>query len=123
MCSHCGRTGTTTYASGYRSVCEGDLPLCVRDVLRAARASRPESEVSCLAFRTFDDGEDIVRLGPSPQLLDEWNPASVLGRLPPKELLVISVAVAETTFERVRKVTHVLVARVRRATRHHAAQG
>jgi hypothetical protein len=78
--------------------------------------------VTCLAFRTFDGSEDIVRIGPSPQLIDDWSAASVLGRLRPKELLVISVTVAETTFESVRKVTHVLVARVRRETgRHHAA--
>jgi hypothetical protein len=77
--------------------------------------------VTCLAFRTFDGSDDILRIGPSPQLINDWSAASVPDRLRPKELLVISITVAETTSESVRTVTHVLVARVRRATGHHHA--
>jgi hypothetical protein len=97
-----------------------DLPICVRDLLYAARAARPDSEVTCIAFRSLDDSVDIARLGPSPQLIPDWN-ASSLGRLRPKELLVLTVSVTETTFNSVRKVTHVLVARVRREAGHHHA--
>jgi hypothetical protein len=83
-------------------------------MLDAARASRPDSEVTCVAFRTIAGTQDAVRVGPSPQLGREWNARSARDRLRRKELLVLSVTITETTFDSVRKVTHVLVARNRR---------
>jgi hypothetical protein len=99
---------------GVRTVCEEDLPVCVRHLLDAARASRPDSEVTCIAFRTIAGTQEAVRLGPSPQLVREWNARPARDRLRRKELLVLSVTITETTFDSVRKVTHVLVARSRR---------
>jgi hypothetical protein len=106
---------------GFETVSEENLPICMRDVLYAARASRPDSEITCVAFRTFDDTHDLVRLGPSPELIHDWHGGSFADRLMRKELLVLSATVVETTYNSVRKVAHVLVTRVRRnGTRHSA---
>lgn len=122
MCMRCGETAAKQEESGFPRVCEEDLPIWMRDLLFAARASRPGSEITCVAFRTLDDNHDIVPLGPSPQLIDDWTASAIAARLRPKELLILSATVTETTFKSMRKLTHVLVARVRReAGRHHAS--
>ena len=87
--------------------------MCVRDVLNAARASRPDSEVICVAFSTMTRMHDAVRMQPQ-QLVHGWNAGSSADRLRKKELLVLSVSVTETTFDGVCTVTHVLVVRIRR---------
>jgi hypothetical protein len=96
-----------------RTVCEQKLPVCVRDVLQAARAAQPETDVTCIAFHTLDSGRAVTRMGPDTELIDDQNLA-FLSRLRPKDLLVLSVTVTETTFETVHTVTHVLVARKER---------
>jgi hypothetical protein len=114
MCVRCAGAAIKEEQPGVRTVCEEDLPVCVRHVLDAARASRPDSEVTCIAFRTIAGTQDAVRVGPSPHLVREWNARPARDRLRRKELLVLSVTITETTFDSVRKVTHVLVARNRR---------
>ncbi len=122
MCARCGGVVDTDVQSGFPSVCEEDLPLCVRDVLFASRTSRPDRVVTCIAFRTIDGSQDSLRVGPSTRLVHACSAGTDADRLRPKELLVLSVTVTETTFESVRKITHVLVARIRPdAGRHHAA--
>ena len=96
---------------------EWDLPMCVRDELDAARAARPEADVECLAFRTSEDGREIRRVGPDSELFGNRDSGSMPPRLQPRDLLVLSVTATETTFERVRSVTHVLVARTTRRSR------
>ena len=92
-------------------VCERELPTSVRDVLEAARASRPEHDVTCIAFHAQENGREIARMGPERELLVGAGVGTVASRLHPKGLLVLTVAVTETTFETVHTVTHVLVAR------------
>jgi hypothetical protein len=84
---------------------EEELPMCVREALRASRAKQPDNEVTCIAFHTLDGGREVARTEPD---------ASVLSSLHPKDVLVLSVTVTETTFENVHTVTHVLVARKHR---------
>lgn len=91
-------------------VCEQELPTCVRDVLEAARASRPEHDVICVSFHTQENGREIARMGPEPELI-VGDASTVASRLHPKGLLVLTVAVTETTFATVHTVIHVLVAR------------
>ena len=91
--------------------CEQELPTYVRDVLEAARASRPEHDVICLSFHAQENGREIARMGPEPELIVGADARKVASRLHPKGLLVLTVAVTETTFETVHTVTHVLVAR------------
>jgi hypothetical protein len=98
-------------------VCEQELPTCVRDVLEAARVSRPEHDVTCLAFHAQENGREIARMGPEPELLVGAGVGTVASPLHPKGLLVLTVAVTETTFETVHTVTHVLVARTQRSGR------
>jgi hypothetical protein len=97
--------------------CEQELPTCVRDVLEAARASRPEHDVTCIAFHAQENGREIARMGPERELLVGAGVGTVASRLHPKGLLVLTVAVTETTSETVHTVTHVLVARTQRSGR------
>jgi hypothetical protein len=92
---------------------EQELPACVRDVLEAARASRPEHDVICISFHTRENGPEFAGRGPDPELIAGAGTNTVWSPLHPKSLLVLSVAVTETTFESVQTVTHVLVARTR----------
>ena len=92
-------------------VCEQRLPARVRDVLEAARASRPEHDVTCISFHAQENGREIARMGPEPGLFVGAGSSTIASRLHPKGLLVLTVAVTETTFETVHTVTHVLVAR------------
>jgi len=111
MCVQCGDP------DGQRPSCdrvrEDELPTCIRDTLDAARAGRPATEVTCISFRTLQDGQEIVQMGPPAELLNEGRAGRPSARVPAKELLVLSVTVTETTFDRVQSVSHVLVARVR----------
>ena len=91
--------------------CEQELPTYVRDVLEAARASRPDHDVICISFHAQQNGREIARMGPERELLVGAGVGTVASRLHPKGLLVLTVAVTETTFETVHTVTHVLVAR------------
>ena len=95
--------------------CEQELPTYVRDVLEAARASRPDHDVICISFHAQQNGREIARMGPEPELIADAS--TVAPRLHPKGLLVLTVAVTETTFETVHTVTHVLVARTQRSGR------
>ena len=113
MSARCEPTDVNQEEPALRTVCEEDLPICVRDVLNAARASRPDSEVTCVAFRTMARMHDAVRMQPQ-QLVHGLNAGSTADRLRKKELLVLSVSVTETTFDGVCTVTHVLVVRIRR---------
>ena len=112
MCARCRGSAANHNASDFPSVCEEDLPIYMRDVLYAARASRPDREVTCIAFHTLDGTRHNVRLEPSPQLIDDWTASAIAARLRPKELLVLSVTVSETTFDNSRTLTHVLVAKM-----------
>ena len=98
-------------------VCEQELPTCVRDVLEAARASRPEHDVICISFHAQENGREIARMGPEPELIVGADASTVASRLHPKGLVVLTVAVTETTFETVHTVTHVLIARTQRSGR------
>jgi hypothetical protein len=100
---------------GRDAVREPELPACVRDVLDAARRSRPEHDVTCLAFRTLEGGREIVRMGPDAELVSHPTAGSTAPGPRARDVLVLSVTVTETTFETVRSVTHVLVARTRPA--------
>jgi hypothetical protein len=97
------------------AVREPELPACVRDVLDAARRSRPEHDVTCLAFRTLEGGREIVRIGPDAEVVSHPTAGSTASGPRARDVLVLSVTVTETTFETVRSVTHVLIARTRRA--------
>jgi hypothetical protein len=95
------------------SVCEERLPLCVRDVLDDARAARPDAVVTCIAFHTRANGRPSAQMGLKPESLDDGGGHSLPLRFRAKDVLVLSVAVTETTFGRVQTVTHVLVTHVR----------
>jgi hypothetical protein len=86
--------------AGLGPVREEALPSSVRAALEAARAEQPERRLSCLAFHTLVDGEEVARMGPEEQLPDAAS------------LLALSVVVSETTASAVRVVAHVLVTRV-----------
>jgi len=88
-----------------------DLPECVRGALAGARAARPDGDVECISLRTLESGREIARIGLDAELIPDEGAPSVLSRFRPKHLLVLSVSVTETTFEAVRTVTHVLIAR------------
>jgi hypothetical protein len=92
---------------------EDALPTCIREVLAAVRTRRPDTQVACISFRTLEDGKEIVQIGPPAQLLEGGRAGSPGARVPAKELLVLSLTLTETTFDRVQSVSHVLVARVR----------
>jgi hypothetical protein len=102
------------YSPGNRErVCEQDLPTCVRDALSAARVSRATSELICISFHTQDSGREIARMGPAPEFVNARGTGDRCSRLPPKEVLIVSVTVTETTFDTAQTITHVLVARMR----------
>src|SRR4029453_1447294 len=55
------------------NVDERKLPTCVREALDAARAARPECQVTCVAFRTIEGGTETVRLEPQLELVTDLN--------------------------------------------------
>jgi hypothetical protein len=117
MCASDGRTGSDSIQRQVGgAVCEPDLPTCVRNVLAGARAARPESDVTCIAFRTIENGREIARVGPDAEAISPQAGGSIASCLRAKDLVVLSVTVTETTFETVRTVTHELIARTRRAS-------
>ena len=81
------------------------LPPCVRDVLAAARASRPGQHLTCLSFHTEDDGHESECMEPDPELIARMT-ANAASRLQRRNILVLSVRVTETTFDDVTR-THV----------------
>ena len=89
---------------------EQALPVCVRGVLDAARAARPDSEVTCIAFHTVENGRKVMGIGADMEVMGDGRTGLAPSRLHPKDVLVLSVTVTETTFDAVRTVTHVLVA-------------
>jgi hypothetical protein len=89
----------------------------VRDVLDAARAVRPDSDVMCIAFHTLESGREIARIGLGAELIGDRSAGSFAASLRRKDLLVLSVTVTETTFETVHTVTHVLITWTRRRIR------
>ena len=93
------------------AVSERKLPACVRDALGDARAARPGVELTCMSFHTHEDGREVVRIGEAADLFDR---DSTSARLHPKDVIVLSVTTTETTFDNVRTVTHVVVARLDR---------
>jgi hypothetical protein len=95
----------------WEHACERRLPRCVRDVLEAARRARPGTEITCVSFHSRHDGSDITAMEMSAEATDRHRPP--VPRVGAKDLLVLSVAVTETTFETVETVTHVLVTRTR----------
>jgi hypothetical protein len=96
------------------AVSESELPACVRNVLAGARAARSEGDLTCIAFRTIENGREIARIGPDAEALNTPAGGSIAPCLRAKDLIVLSVTVTETTFETIRSVTHELVARTRR---------
>jgi hypothetical protein len=84
------------------------LPACVRDVLAAARASRPGQHLTCISFHTEDDGRQSQCMEPDPELIARMT-ANAASRLHRRNVLVLSVKVTETTFDSVHTRTHVLV--------------
>ena len=112
-CEYCGwRDGIPA------TLHEEDLPACVREVIAASRAARPDRVVTCVSLRTLEGGRETARLGLDAELIPEEGVPSILSRLRPKDLLVLSVSVTETTFEAVRTVTYVLIARTAPAPTH-----
>jgi len=93
-------------------VCEQFLPRCVQDVLEAARQARPDAHISCLSFSTRKDGRNIAQMGIDPALIDEGDRSMLPSPFRARELLVLSVVLTETMFDRVQTVAHVLVARL-----------
>ena len=112
MGAGCGHVSDDDQERIHKTVPEQQLPTCVRDVLDAARAARPESEVTCIAFQTLESGRVIARLGSDMEAAGRGI-RSTPSILRAKDLLVLSVSVTETTFAVVRTVTHVLVALTR----------
>src|SRR5690349_23898434 len=94
------RDGSDPLERGLREVPEVALPDCVRDVLAAARAARTDTDVTCVAFRTLEDGRETARIEPDIALLQCRDPHCA-GALHAKNALVLSVTVTETTFETV----------------------
>jgi hypothetical protein len=92
------------------AISERKLPACVRDALGDARAARPGVELTCLSFHTHEDGREVTRIGEATELFDSGDAA----RLHPKDVIALSVTTTETTFDNVRTVTHVVVARLDR---------
>jgi hypothetical protein len=91
-------------------VLEWELPPSVREALEAARRSRPQTELTCVAFHTLSGGHETAHVEPEAELGNPASVSAVLRRLRAKDVLVLSVTVTETTFETVDIVTHVLVA-------------
>lgn len=113
MDAACSQGGNDSRNQTHATVPEQLLPACVRKVLDAARTARPECELACIAFRTLEDERVVARIGPG----DGFADGSLRGAsstIRPKNVLVLTVSVTETTFETVRTITHVLVTVSRR---------
>jgi len=93
---------------------ESQLPSSLLDALREARAARPDRDVLCVAYRMEEDGREVARIGFA---FDCVELPETFAQIRAKDLIVVSVVVIETTFERVKRVSHTLVARTQ-ARRH-----
>jgi hypothetical protein len=94
---------------GCRGVlCESQLPSSLLEALRKARAARPDRDVLCVAYRTEEDGREVARIGSA---FDCVELPDTFVHIRAKDVIVMSVVVTETTFERVKRVSHTLVAR------------
>ena len=89
-------------------LCESQLPSPLLDALREARAARPDRDVLCFAYRMEEDGREVARIGSA---FDCVELPETFAHIRAKDVIVISVVVTETTFERVKRVSHTLVAR------------
>ena len=90
---------------------EDDLPASVRHALEAARAMRPEHELECIEFHTRESGRVTAQMGiATGTVLESGGGESYLR---PRDVLVLSVAVTETTAVAVHTVTHVLIVLIR----------
>ena len=98
-------------------LCESQLPSSLLDALREARAARPDRDVLCVAYRMEEDGLEVARIGSACGGLDRAGRAEPGSQIRAKDVIVVSVVVIETTFERVKRVSHTLVARTQ-ARRH-----
>jgi hypothetical protein len=85
--------------TGAGAVREEALPASVQLALETARSERPDRTLTCVAFHTLVDGEEVARMGPEGELPDD------------ERMLVLSVVVGETTAKSIRVVAHVLVTR------------
>jgi len=92
---------------------EQELPASIREALAGARAARPGADVLCLCFHTIEGNHDIVRLTVAGLLAEANGDNQVILGLRRKDVLVLTVTVTETAFDRVQTVTHVLVTRIR----------
>jgi hypothetical protein len=101
---------TATFDLHRGTVSEWALPLNLRELLQTARTTHPDHEVICVSYHVQENGREIARMGPGSEALDLRTACST--RLRPKDLIVWSVSATETTFESVRTVTHVLIARI-----------
>jgi hypothetical protein len=90
---------------------ESRLPPSLLDALREARAARPDRDVSCVAYRMEEDGLEVARIGSACDGPDRAGRAEPGSQIRAKDVIVVSVVVIETTFERVKRVSHTLVAR------------
>jgi hypothetical protein len=88
----------------------------VQAVLSASRALRADSDILCLAFQTHRNGEVIQDLGPDPVALAPAIAGSRLTTLHRRDVIVLSIAVTETTFDRVDVVRQTLTARLHTRT-------
>lgn len=86
--------------------------MCVQQLLEAARTMRPAHDVVCIEFHTRESGRVIAQMGPDTGVVLDPEGRTTF-RLWPKDILVLSVAVTETTFTAVHTVTHVLIALIR----------
>jgi hypothetical protein len=93
---------------------ESQLPSSLLDALREARAARPDRDVLCVAYRMEEDGREVARIGFA---FDCVELPETFAQIQAKDVIVVSVVVIETTFERVKRVSHTLVARTQ-ARRH-----
>jgi len=108
-----GRSGLEAcHSSDCRAFCETQLPPCLRDALAEARATRPDRDVLCLAYRAEEDGREVARIPPLPSVFDRLCRSKPGSQLRAKNVVVVSVVVTETTFEQVKSVAHTLVARI-----------
>ncbi len=108
-----GRSGLEPcHSSESGAFCETQLPPSLRDALAEARATRPDRDVLCLAYRAEEDGLEVACIAPLADLFDRLGRSEPGSQLRAKNVVVVSVVVTETTFEQVKKVAHTLVARI-----------
>ena len=63
MCVQCGGMGVNREESGFRKVCEEDLPIFMRDLLYAARVTRHKVQQHSLALDPMWDAIGLRQVG------------------------------------------------------------